>query len=239
MNEFVQSARALLPDGLQAHEVGSAVSAFMDEGVDGLTLTAWLTSDRESDEVRSTWGTYHLIGDVLREQGAPSGAASVPNVQASLAFARRICVLARQADGPAAMEAAVTAPTLVVQPPVALVNTAVTRSPAANDAVFRWKLVAGLATATAVLGVAWGVGGGDLTGTGAVLAQSTNTPAVPAVTVVSQQGAPVWVNTPQGAVLRDPRLDELLQAHRRAGGASALQVPTGFLRSATYDATQR
>lgn len=238
MNQFVPSARVPLPGRLQAHEVGSAVSAFMDEGVDELTLSAWLASETEADEVRSTWSTYHLIGDLLREQGAPSGAVSVPSVQASLAFAQRICAVARQADGLAAVDAAVTASVLAVQAP-APVNTASTRDTVANDAVFRWKLVAGLATATAVLGVAWGVGGGELNGTGAVLARSTNKPAVAAVTLVSQQGAPVWVNTPQGAVLRDSRLDELLQAHRRAGGASALQVPTGFLRSATYDASQR
>ena len=42
-----------------------------------------------------------------------------------------------------------------------------------------------------------------------------------------------------GVVLRDPQLEALLSAHRQFGGASALQMPAGFLRNATYDAPQR
>jgi sigma-E factor negative regulatory protein RseA len=40
-------------------------------------------------------------------------------------------------------------------------------------------------------------------------------------------------------MLRDPRLDELLAAHKQYGGASALQMPAGFLRNATFEAPQR
>jgi sigma-E factor negative regulatory protein RseA len=40
-------------------------------------------------------------------------------------------------------------------------------------------------------------------------------------------------------MLRDPRLDQLLAAHRQSGGASALQVPSGFLRSATFEVPGR
>jgi sigma-E factor negative regulatory protein RseA len=35
-------------------------------------------------------------------------------------------------------------------------------------------------------------------------------------------------------MLRDPQLDALLAAHRQFGGTSALQMPSGFLRNATY-----
>jgi len=36
-------------------------------------------------------------------------------------------------------------------------------------------------------------------------------------------------------MLRDARLDALLAAHKQFGGASALQVPAGFLRNATFE----
>jgi len=43
----------------------------------------------------------------------------------------------------------------------------------------------------------------------------------------------------QAVMLRDPRLDALLAAHRQFGGTSALQMPSGFLRNATFDEGQR
>jgi sigma-E factor negative regulatory protein RseA len=47
----------------------------------------------------------------------------------------------------------------------------------------------------------------------------------------------VVVQTTQGQVLRDPRLEQLLAEHRQFGGMSALQAPAGFLRNATYDSS--
>jgi len=38
-------------------------------------------------------------------------------------------------------------------------------------------------------------------------------------------------------MLRDARLDELLAAHQQAGGAS--QMPSGFLRNATFEGPSR
>jgi sigma-E factor negative regulatory protein RseA len=42
-----------------------------------------------------------------------------------------------------------------------------------------------------------------------------------------------------GLMIRDARLDELLAAHRQLGGASALQMPAGFVRNATFDGPAR
>ena len=42
-----------------------------------------------------------------------------------------------------------------------------------------------------------------------------------------------------GVMIRDARLDELLAAHRQLGGASALQMPAGFLRNATFEGPAR
>ena len=41
-------------------------------------------------------------------------------------------------------------------------------------------------------------------------------------------------------MIRDPRLDEMLAAHRQlGGGASALQSPAGMLRNATFEGPAR
>ncbi|HEY8051107.1 MAG TPA: sigma-E factor negative regulatory protein [Ramlibacter sp.] len=96
---------------------------------------------------------------------------------------------------------------------------------AAND--FRWKLVAGVASVAAVSAIAWSlVGGVPASQEGPQLAAST----VPAGTVLA--------STKQGVMIRDPRLDELLAAHRQLGGAT-LVAPAGYLRNATFDGPGR
>jgi sigma-E factor negative regulatory protein RseA len=40
-------------------------------------------------------------------------------------------------------------------------------------------------------------------------------------------------------MIRDPQLDALLVAHRQFGGTSALQMPAGFLRNATFEGAAR
>ena len=47
------------------------------------------------------------------------------------------------------------------------------------------------------------------------------------------QAEPVLVE--QNGVLRDPRLDALLQSHRQSGLGSALQYPAGFVRSVALE----
>jgi sigma-E factor negative regulatory protein RseA len=51
---------------------------------------------------------------------------------------------------------------------------------------------------------------------------------------VAPQGRLVVVSQQGNAVVRDPELDELLGRHKQLGGATALQAPAGFLRSATF-----
>ena len=114
--------------------------------------------------------------------------------------------------------------------------------PAANDGVFRWKMVAGVAALAAVGSLVWGLLGavGDKAGLpqGGVLAQNHSAPEAtqPAVATVA-------VNVGQIAgqdatMIRNPRLDELLAAHKQFGGVSALHQSTGALRSVSL-ATQR
>jgi sigma-E factor negative regulatory protein RseA len=109
---------------------------------------------------------------------------------------------------------------------------------AANDGVFRWKMVAGLAAFAAVGSLAWGLLGnlGEKAGVqNAVMAQNQSAPATSASAAsASGQGLIAVGGQVAGqevTMIRDPRLDELLAAHKQFGGSSALQQPAGSLRS--------
>jgi sigma-E factor negative regulatory protein RseA len=211
-------ASCVEPEGLARREV---LSAWVDAEA-SLDSASFLADDAAgSDEALDIWHRYHLIGDVLRAQGDVSVALPLSALSASHARAMAQHIMAKAGGEP-------LHPTPVIQEaPVSPMREA------ANDAVFRWKMVAGIATMAAVLSVAWGVSGVSpgAAGPGAVLAQADH--------LATPTPSAVLVSTPNGPVLRDPRLEALMLAHRQAGGASALQVPAGFLRNATFDATQR
>jgi sigma-E factor negative regulatory protein RseA len=97
---------------------------------------------------------------------------------------------------------------------------------AANDGSFRWKLVAGVASLAAMAAIGW-------TATGGSPARQE-----PAQLAVAPAGT-VLEPTQRGVMIRDARLDEFLAAHRQLGGASALQMPAGFLRNATFEGQPR
>jgi sigma-E factor negative regulatory protein RseA len=189
-----------------------ALSALLDGEVLEDDLDALLAPGSEDMAALLSDGqTYELIGDVLRErplQGLVGGAA----------FAG--AVMARLRDEPLALP----------QPEGQQAGAG--RPVAANDAVFRWKLVAGLASLAAVVAVTWTIGTGGQDG-------NLSGPQMANANPVSESAStiqPVVVQTAQGQVLRDARLEQLLSEHRQFGGMSALQAPAGFLRNATYDA---
>lgn len=91
----------------------------------------------------------------------------------------------------------------------------------------RWKLVAGLASLATVMVVGWHLTSNDGTADGASQLAQVAVPVQPAAA-----GA-----TP--AMIRDPRLDQLLAAHQQFGGTSALQMPAGFVRNATFERPAR
>lgn len=187
-----------------------SVSALVDGELSSAELEALFNDAISPSDWTAEWKTYHLIGDVLR------GSQSAMALRApSSAFAAAVTKRLSQEVEPSWSEASLT---------VAV------RGAAANDAVFRWKLVAGLASLAAVAAVGWSLVG----------LSATQAPQGPQIAVAppSVQVAPleVVVQTPQGQVLRDPRLEQLLAEHRQYGGMSALQMPAGFLRNATYDA---
>ena len=95
------------------------------------------------------------------------------------------------------------------------------RGRASNDGNFRWKLVAGLASLAAVSAIAWNASG---------LLGPVSSPQL-----AQASSAQVVVSSPQGPMVRDTRLEELLAAHKQLGAASALREPSGFLRNATFE----
>jgi sigma-E factor negative regulatory protein RseA len=190
---------------------GMVMSAFIDNEHSSSELDDLLKDYTDDADARADWQAYHLIGDVLRGSSAP-------------------IVSARPApDFVAAVFQGLRAEP-VVQTTFSMPTPHV-RGQAANDSVFRWKLVAGLASLAAVMAVSWALidGIGAPASAGAQLALASGPLAQP-------QANAVVVQTAQGQVLRDNRLEELLAEHRQYGGMSALQMPAGFLRNATYDA---
>lgn len=175
----------------------------------------------QTAEGQEAWAVYHLIGDVLRspELARPGNAELADCVMAQLAREER----------PAAEVALPDA--------VPLAPAAQAQGEAANAAVFRWKMVAGLASLAAVGVLGWsGLSGGLPAGGETRLAAAPSRLEAPATTTLVSATDPA--GEPQ-VMLRDPRLDELLAAHRQYGGASALQMPAGFLRNATFETPQR
>lgn len=97
---------------------------------------------------------------------------------------------------------------------------------AAND--WRWKLVAGVASVAAVAAAGWNVLGTNVAGP---VPQPQLAAAAPArMPQVAEAGAPM---------IRDPRLDQLLAAHRQLAGATAFAASSGFLRNATFEGPAR
>ncbi len=178
------------------------------------------------DEGMATWQLYHLVGDVLRSgelARADGGNALLSRVRDQLA-----------------QEAPLQRPVVLAQDPVVAV-VAQAQLPAANASVFRWKMVAGVASLAAVAAIGWSsVGvlqGGGASATGQLASapassiQAAAVPPAPVVAVADSDG--------QQVMLRDPRLDELLAAHKQFGSTSALQMPAGFLRNATFATPSR
>lgn len=202
------------------------LSALVDGQLAGDDLTTALQACQQGESALTSWNTYHLIGEVLRSPATQVHAAD-------LAFVARLNLrLAQEAPGAAAIAPAI-APVVVAEvgaaaqaAPKSVSQVLHHRGQASNDGNFRWKLVAGLASLAAVTAVGWNAAG--------LLAPA----AGPQLALASSPTQQVVVASPQGPMVRDARLEELLAAHKQLGGASALQLPAGFLRNATFEAPQ-
>lgn len=165
-------------------------------------------------DARAAWHAYHLLGDVLRsgELAASRGhdAAFVSRLQLRL---QREGIVSRPAPDA----------NLAADPVHSGGAAGINHLPAAsaNDAGFRWKPVAAFASLAALTVLGWHA------------AEDWRTRSA------SPQLAEVTTSAVRPVMIRDSRLDRLLAAHQQFGGTSALQMPAGFLRNATYEEPAR
>jgi len=193
------------------------LSALADGQLQGDELSAAFAYAAEDEDGAKTWQLYHLVGDVLRsaDLAQPANPAFMARLREQLA-----------------QEALPERP----HAPVPVTVVAAGLPEAANASVFRWKMVAGFASLAAVAAIGWtSLASLQGAGAGAQLAaapeRSSPAPVAPVVAVADADG--------QQVMLRDPRLDELLAAHKQFGSTSALQMPAGFLRNATFETPGR
>lgn len=221
MNQASQSP--LSTHSADTASLAEQLSALADNQLDADQVCALVQKCAQDNSLLKTWASYHTIGDVLRANARDLGAMpAVPPI------------------GQAQLQAM----------PLAPLHSA----PAANDSVFRWKLIAGFAAVAAVGSVLWatvgsqgGLGGAQLAqvqGQGQIQISSAPTAVASVVSTASQGSASLASGQVNGqatgeVMIRDPRLDELMAAHKQFGGASALQQPAGFLRNATFQPTRR
>ena len=189
------------------------LSALADDQLGLEACSGLLEAGKLDESALDCWRTYQLIGDQLRVPASPYMSVRVDD---ELAFVRRL------SERLASETAHSSAPVLVdAAPAVLMADQRQYRGQAANDSSFRWKLVAGLASLAAVAAIAWNASG--------LLAPSS----LPQL--AQAPASQIVVTSPQGPVVRDLKLEELLAAHRQFGTATALQESSGFLRNATFE----
>ncbi|MEG0921035.1 MAG: sigma-E factor negative regulatory protein [Comamonas sp.] len=219
----VEQLSVLMDGELAADELQSLLGALPD-------------LDRDMD-CYATVQSYMAIGDVLRASHGVhsvqvSGVAFLNTLNAKLAQEPPLATQVQPSVGE-------------VQVPQVQVAAPVDRRPeAANQSVFRWKLVAGFASIAAVAMVGWNsmaLLGGNAPAPNAGQ-QVASAGAVARTAPTSAQGLvqmPVTVGQNATVMLRDPRLDELLAARGQIGGTANLQMPASFLRNATFNAEKQ
>lgn len=203
------------------------ISALLDGEVSAAELGPAVEAASHLTQGVAVWHSYQVVGEALRGR-APATAV------ADAMFLERL--RGRLAEEVAASVPRAAVPTATTPTP-ASVTTA-----SANDAVIRWKLLAGAASLAAIAVMGWHVASLQTPSAGlaaAPPAQAVQSAAASAVgPVAAPSGAPALAQAPQ-VMLRDARLDALLAAHKQYGGTSALQMPAGFLRNATFDGSER
>lgn len=192
-----------------------AVSELMDGRLRGQAFSDAMHELDGDAGARMAWHAYHVVGDVLRS-------GELAACQGDSVFLERLRGRLQQERREGHGHAAVPA----VEASVVAVDA---QSPPANDALFPWKWAAGFFSVLAAVAIGWNMRGLTIQGPDELASASPD---------VVRYAHPTQMQGEQ-VMIRDARLDQLLQAHRQSGGASALQVPSGFLRNATFEVPAR
>lgn len=220
------------PEQLKNREL---VSALADGQLRAGEFARTVKLANEDADAVAAWHAYHLVGDVLR-----SGEAGIDCSRPDF-LARFESRLELESDSSRVPGEGLFAIDLEADDGHSMrargPNSRAAAS--ANDASFRWKLLTAVASLAAVAAIGWNTLGfvadpaGVLasSGRGAQIAQTPGGAGGPAVFVVTPEQPPVMI--------RDPHLDALMAAHNQFGGTSALQMPAGFIRNATFEGAGR
>lgn len=185
------------------------ISALMDGDLPAAELDALLDDMAQQDLAANDWHLYHLVGDVLRSS------ALAPQ-QADLAFWGRLKQRLAQESVSLPIAPPSTQSISVARP---------SRHAVAANGSWRWVAGASFAVLAGVLSI--GMWEAFL--------------SVPSSQLAVVSKPELSASAPQGSavMLRDPELDALMAAHQQMGGHSAWQMPSGFLRNATYERPAR
>lgn len=185
-------------------------SALMDGELHGAELHSAVRALLSESEGRGTWHAYHVVGDVLRSEEL-SGAGQ------DLQFWAKLETRLALEPLPSTLTSASSEPS--------------GRYLQSSNAPIFWRVLAG--GACSVLVAVIGISVWSPSVTAPPISMAGVAPA--AFTSSSAQSSPLNVAVDTDGMMRDPRLDQLLSAHQQLGGHSALQMPSGFLRNATYE----
>jgi sigma-E factor negative regulatory protein RseA len=206
-----------------------ALSALADGEADAALAASLSARWRDDPVLRQRWRAYHLIGDVLRSDDLADG-------RPDAVFMQRLRSRLEQ-------EPVVFAPSGLQEPARSEGRgTPASRRP---GPMRRWAAPAAVAAGfVAVAGVLTVTRLDVATDPASApqLAQALPAPATPVapglvgpVAVVDGSAEVESEAFTGGVLIRDARLDQYLTAHKQFGGSSALGVPSGFLRGATFE----
>ncbi len=220
------------PEQLKNRELASALA---DGQLRAAEFAQTVKMVNEESDAMAAWHAYHLVGDVLRS-GEVGIDFSRPGFLAR--FESRLELESDSSgvagDGPFAIDLeAGDGYSMEAKGRISRATTS------ANEASFRWKLLTAVASLVAVAAIGWNAlgfvadpaGGLAGSGPGAQIAQTPAGAVSPAGVAVTPEQPPVMI--------RDPHLDALMAAHNQFGGTSALQMPAGFIRNATFEGAGR
>lgn len=190
------------------------ISALVDGQLGAHRLASVMAEMETTADMVSTWHVYQLIGDAMRSEDLANGAHD-------LEFLARL-------QEKLALEPVPAGPVPSFHRELAVAT------PSANMEVFRWKRLTGVAMTVLVSVVGVGLWSQLVPSQLQVAAVSNPLP------VAMQYANPQPQLQPEAQVmLRDPQLDAFMAAHQQLGGYSALQMPSGFLRNATFERPYR
>jgi sigma-E factor negative regulatory protein RseA len=190
------------------------VSALVDGQLQGEEFSRAVSYLTETEEAREAWDSYNWLGDAMRSGQTPLRAHDRLFVEQ---FRHRIA-----SDTKSLVTVDDVSKKMDVQRATVMAS--------ANDPW--WRRVAGLASVVLVCLLAWQ--GYQFLGQRGQPVPAAQLAQLPVTNEVSIATAGT-----DGAMIRDSRLDALLAAHRQFGGISALQMPAGFLRNATFEEDSR